>query len=132
MKNILLGNISEKEFLEKMKSKKWRHQFMSGAIAKSLAISVREMRKSQGLTQAQLGKLAGMSAARISVLETKKGMESVSIRTLWRLAKVFDCALVVKFESWEDTGVLRGFVSWVIGFTPDGCVAKKFINQASK
>jgi len=124
--SLLLGNLSEKEFLEKLESKTWRHQFMDGAISESLAISVRENRKARGWTQAELGKLVRMAPSRISVLETKKGMKTVAIKTLTKLASAFDCALIIRFEAWEDPGVLRGFVSWAITFTPEGCVAKRF------
>jgi len=124
--NPLLDGISEKDFLEKLKSKKWRHQFMAGAIAKSLAITVRENRKVRGWTQAELGKLVKMSQPVIARLETKSGMERVSVRTLVRLAQAFDCALIIKFEAWGDTGVVPGFVTWVFGFTAEGTVVRKF------
>ena len=131
VRNVLLGKISETEFLQKLQSKQWRHEFMAGAVAESLAIAVRENRKARGWTQKELGQKTKMWASRISVLETKKGMETVSLRTLLKLASAFDCALIVKFEAWEDVDVLRGFVSWVLGFTPEGCIAKKFASPSA-
>lgn len=126
MSSLLLDGMSEQEFLAKLSDRKWRHKFMGKAISKSLAITLRENRLARGLTQKEFGALCGMSEPRISLLETEKGMERVTINALLKIAKALDCALIVRFEAWEDDGVIRGFVTWVLGFTKEGCIVRRF------
>ncbi len=51
---------------------------------------IRQLRKASGMTQAELGALAGCSHAQISVLETRPG--SIGLATLQKLADALGVA----------------------------------------
>ncbi|HUB48401.1 MAG TPA: helix-turn-helix domain-containing protein [Acetobacteraceae bacterium] len=59
-----------------------------GAIARRIV----DLRKKKGLTQAELGKLAGVTQGRIFELEQRTS--NITVRTLARMAQVLDVELV--------------------------------------
>ena len=58
------------------------------------------MRRARGWTQKELAVRVGVSQSRIVVLEQWCG--NVSLKTLRRIAVVFDVALIVRFVSWGE------------------------------
>lgn len=62
-----------------------------------IALAVRELREKFGLTQAELAERMGTSQSTIARLEDTD-YEGYSLPTLQRLAEVFQCRLVIKFE----------------------------------
>ena len=50
---------------------------------------IKELREEKGMTQEQLAKKAAVSATMVSYIET--GLKSVSVKTLYLMAKALDC-----------------------------------------
>lgn len=75
-----------------------RHDYAEIFGDSSIALQIKVLRLQRGLSQNELAELAAMKQSRISAME-QASYSGWSIRTLRRLAKAFDLALVVKFES---------------------------------
>lgn len=88
------------EIPEEFQDKDYRHSYVDDFLDASIAAQIKALRESRGLTQEKLAGLAGMKQSRISVLEDVN-YDSWSINTLRKLARAFDVALVVKFESFS-------------------------------
>jgi len=75
-----------------------RHDYADIFLNSSIALQIKALRLQRGWSQEMLAERAGMKQSRISAMEqaTYKGW---SLTTLRRLAKAFDLALVVRFES---------------------------------
>jgi transcriptional regulator with XRE-family HTH domain len=75
----------------------YRHEYLNAHTDGTLATQLRLLREQNEMTQKDLAGRAGMKQSRISALENVN-YSSWSIRTLRRLARVFDVAVVVRFE----------------------------------
>jgi len=75
-----------------------RHDYAQIFGDSSIALQIKSLRLQRGLSQEELAALAEMKQSRISAME-QASYSSWSIRTLRRIAKAFDVALVVRFES---------------------------------
>lgn len=84
---------------ELLKDREYRHAFVESALDTLIAGQIRLNREKRGMTQKQLGNAAdGMRQSVISNMEDPD-YGSWSISSLRRLARAFDLALIVKFES---------------------------------
>jgi transcriptional regulator with XRE-family HTH domain len=76
-----------------------RHDYAEEFLNSYLALQIKTLRQQRQWTQEELGNRAGeMKQSRISALE-RADYERWTLQTLKRLAKAFDLALVVRFES---------------------------------
>jgi transcriptional regulator with XRE-family HTH domain len=76
----------------------YRHSFVESHVDSSLATQIQVLREQRKLTQAQLAEAAGMKQSQISRLE-RFDNSSWQLRTLRRVARALDLALVVRLES---------------------------------
>lgn len=93
---------SERSFLvEELADKKAREQYAAELLDSFLALQIKTLRLQRGWSQEQLAKLAKKHQSQISAME-QIDFQSWTISTLRQLAKAFDLALVVKFESFGE------------------------------
>jgi transcriptional regulator with XRE-family HTH domain len=88
-----------------------RHDYAEIFLSSSIALQIKALRLQRGWSQETLAEKAGMKQSRISAME-QASYTGWSLRTLRRLAKAFDLALEVRFESFgtllnEATSVSR-------------------------
>src|SRR5436305_10610088 len=86
------------ELKESFVDREYRQAYASSFLNTSIAAQIKALRESNGWSQEELGRRAGMRQESISRLENVN-YSSWSISTLRRLAEAFDLALTVKFES---------------------------------
>ena len=86
--------------IERFKDAEPAHAHVDDFLNMSIATQIKVLRKQRGLTQKQLGQLAGMQQDAICRLENIR-YSGWSVLTLKRLAKAFDVALKVSFESFD-------------------------------
>lgn len=78
----------------------FRHQLAFVTLGRGLARQIHLMRKARGWSQQELATRVGVSQSRIAVLEQWCG--NASVKTLLRIAHVFDVALIIRFVSWGE------------------------------
>lgn len=81
--------------------KAYRDAFTESMIRTGLAFQLRELRKRSGMSQKELGRLAGTTQNVISRLENPD-YGSFTLKTLLRLASSLDVALIVKFATFGE------------------------------
>jgi transcriptional regulator with XRE-family HTH domain len=79
-----------------LKSREARREFISAEIDVTVPMQIYSMRKARKWTQKQLGDLAGMAQARISLIE-RPGTGDLNLSTLKAIAAAFDVGLMVRF-----------------------------------
>ena len=83
------------------RDREYREAYMEAAIEQGIAWQIRINRQFRGLTQKQLAEAVGTGQSAISRLEDPSyGAQSLDV--LVKIAKHFDCALVVKFASYSE------------------------------
>lgn len=75
-----------------------RHDYADIFLNSSIALQIKALRLQRGWSQEILAERAGMKQSRISAME-QAAYSGWSLSTLRRLAKAFDLALEVRFES---------------------------------
>ncbi len=75
-----------------------RHDYADIFLNSSIALQIKALRLQRGWSQELLAERAGMKQSRISAME-QASYSGWSLSTLRRLAKAFDLALEVRFES---------------------------------
>jgi transcriptional regulator with XRE-family HTH domain len=75
-----------------------RHDYADIFLNSSIALQIKALRLQRGWSQEALAERAGMKQSRISAME-QATYSGWSLSTLRRLAKAFDIALEVRFES---------------------------------
>ncbi len=75
-----------------------RHDYAEIFLNSSIALQIKALRLQRGWSQEALAERAGMKQSRISAME-QASYSGWSLTTLRRLAKAFDLALEVRFES---------------------------------
>jgi transcriptional regulator with XRE-family HTH domain len=85
-------------FLKELKDPSYRHAYVDEFLHTYIAAQIRALREARGWSQERLAQEAGMKQSRISLLENVN-YSSWNAGTLAKLAKAFDIALVIKFES---------------------------------
>ena len=76
----------------------YRHAYVEGFLDSYIATQIKVLREQRQLTQVRLAELSGMHQSQIAALEDIHH-SSWKIGTLKRLARAFDLALIVRFES---------------------------------
>jgi transcriptional regulator with XRE-family HTH domain len=89
-----------KRRLIKWKDKEFRHAYAVSSVEQGVAWQIRANRDHRGLSQKELAERLGTNQSAVSRLEDPE-YGAHSLDTLLRLAEVFDCALSVKFISYE-------------------------------
>ena len=84
------------KIIERLKDKAHRDAFVESLIHIGLPFQIRALRQREEWTQKQLSEQAEMKQSWISRIENP-GYSGFSLKTLLRLASVFDVGLVVKF-----------------------------------
>jgi len=80
-----------------LRDRAFRATFVETEIESIIPFQIRAMRKRLGWNQEQLAEKAGMTQARISVLESPSYEGAVNVKTLLKLAAAFDVGLIVRF-----------------------------------
>jgi len=73
---------------------------MEAAVEQGIAWQIRINRRGRGMSQAQLAEKLGSKQSAISRLEDPE-YGAHSLETLLALARIFDCALIVKFAGYS-------------------------------
>ena len=102
---------SVEALLQSLEDEEYRDIYVDALIGSTLAAQIRAIREQQGMTQADLGELAGMAQESISKLENPDyGKYTTS--TLKRLASALHVAPVVRLASFGE------LAEWVTTLTP--------------
>jgi transcriptional regulator with XRE-family HTH domain len=109
------------ELWEKMhtKGKPYRDAFVAAHLSTNIAAQIQTLREREGWTQEQLAEKTGMSQARISVMENPS-YDKYTLKTLRRIASVYDVALIVRFEAYS------ALVNWVSQLSSEKMAVPKF------
>lgn len=94
-----MSELVEKLGLE-FQDAEYRHAYAEECLNTMIATQIKVLREQRDMTQKQLADTAGMAQPRIPLLEDAS-YENWTIKTLKRLAKAFDVALSVKFETFS-------------------------------
>jgi len=90
------------QLLEKFRTRRRRRTFAEEDVGTTIAAQVFALRKKHdNMSQEKLAAETEMSQARISVIENPN-YRRLNIRTLQRIAKAFDVALIVRFVSFGE------------------------------
>ena len=89
------------EIWSALQSKEYRDAYSSEHIDQGVAFQLRYMRGRESLRQKDVARLAGMTAAQISLLENPDN-DRKNLVHLKRLAAAFDVALVVRFVPFSE------------------------------
>jgi transcriptional regulator with XRE-family HTH domain len=84
-----------------LRDKEYRDAFVQEHIETGVPFQIREMRRSRGWTQRELGERIEMKQETISKFESMN-YGSFTLRTLKRLASAFDVALIVRFAPYSE------------------------------
>jgi len=83
----------------RFRERRYREGYLDAFLNTRIAAQIKALRQARRLSQAELAKRVGTTQPGISALENVH-YTSWSLRTLRKLAKAFDVALIVKFESY--------------------------------
>lgn len=93
------------ELVDKLRSEfqdeEYRHSYAEECLNTMIATQIKVLREQREMTQSALAGKAEMLQPRLSVMENAD-YSSWSVSTLKRLARAFDLALSVKFESFSE------------------------------
>lgn len=81
-------------------NEEYRHSYAEECVNTMIATQIKILREERGMTQSALAQKAGMAQPRLSVMENAD-YSNWSINTLKRLARAFDVAVSVKFETFS-------------------------------
>jgi transcriptional regulator with XRE-family HTH domain len=85
---------------EELREREYREGYDEGFLDHWIATQVRVVREQRGMTQAELGKAAGMKQSRISAIEDED-YGSWSVTTLQRIAHALGVRLRVELAEWS-------------------------------
>jgi len=105
--------------IHKFHERRYREGYLEAFLNTRIAAQIKALREARRLSQAQLAERAGTTQPGISALENVH-YSSWSLRTLRKLAKAFDVALVVKFESYGNV------LDDITGFGPESLAVPGF------
>jgi transcriptional regulator with XRE-family HTH domain len=100
-------SVSKHPFLKrvaKWADKEYREGYLEGSVEQGTAWQIRAMRKSRGLTQADLADRLGTKQSAVSRMEDPD-YGGHSVDTLVKLAHIFDCALSVRFVTYSQLAI---------------------------
>jgi len=111
------------KLISKLKNKEYRDAFLAELITTGIPFQIRALREQRNLTQKQLGGQADMAQESISRLEDPN-YGTLNLKTLKRLASVFDVGLVVRFVPFSE------LVSWEINLSPESLGVLSFEQES--
>lgn len=79
-----------------------RHEMMATVIGLTLAWQIRALRHRRGWSQEDVARRMGTTQTAIARLENPKLVLRSTMKTLMKVAAVFDVALVCRLEDWKD------------------------------
>jgi len=108
-----------------LKNKEYRDAFVAEHIYTGIPFQIKALRKQKerNWTQEELGKRANMFQERIRVLENPDN-ESLSIKTLLRLASAFDIGLMIRFAPISD------LVKWDLELSEEALQVESYKDEA--
>lgn len=89
--------LARQQLLQSFRDPEYRHAFVNERLRASVALQVRALRHSRGMTQKDLGEAIGMAQTWVSMLENPD-YGKMTVATLLRLAEAFDTDLEIKFR----------------------------------
>jgi transcriptional regulator with XRE-family HTH domain len=111
---------SRTRLINRLKDKESRDAFVSSHIDTGLSFQIRALRKKEdNMSQAELAEKLGTSQNAICRLENP-GYGKASIRTLKKIASVFDVALIVRFVRFST------LTNEVLNLSTDSIIVDKF------
>lgn len=111
---------SRTRLINRLKDKEARDAFVSSHIDTGLSFQIRALRKKEdNMSQAELAEKLGTSQNAICRLENP-GYGKASIRTLKKIASVFDVALIVRFVRFST------LTNEVLNISTDSIIVDKF------
>jgi transcriptional regulator with XRE-family HTH domain len=108
---------------EKLRDPAYRQAFIDAEINIGIPFQIRALAKARNWTQEELAVKAGMKQPRICDL-MKPGGARPNIKTLSRIAKAFDCGLLVRFAPFSE------LVRWSEDFEPESFNVRSFGQDA--
>jgi transcriptional regulator with XRE-family HTH domain len=86
---------------QEFQNEDYRHAYAEECVNTMIATQIRVLREEREMSQSGLANKAGMAQPRLSVMESAD-YSNWSVNTLKRLARAFDLALSVRFESFSE------------------------------
>lgn len=88
----------KERLMRRFRDRRYRRAYIDAFTDASIATQIKVLREQRQLTQAALAELSGLKQSQISTFENEDN-SSWTVKTLKKVAKALDLALVVKFES---------------------------------
>ena len=99
----MISQDKRRNFLDEVRDEEYRHEFVSEHVTVGLAFQINLLREARGWTQEDMARRCDMAQETISRLEDPN-YGRYTLKTLKRLAKTFDVALLVRFVSFGELG----------------------------
>jgi transcriptional regulator with XRE-family HTH domain len=115
-------NSIKAQLWHKMSNKEYRDNFVAANLSAGVAAQIQTLREDRGWTQKQLGEKAGMTQARISLVEDP-AYDKYTFSTLRRIAAAFDVALIARFARHSE------LADWVANLNPRKLSIPSFDND---
>lgn len=112
------------QLMNSLGDKAYRDAFVEANITNDLAFQIRALRDRHGWTQAEIGERVGMAQETISLFESGD-YGRFTLRSLKRLASVFDVALLVRFAAFDE------LADWVLGLSEEKLAPASFPSEAA-
>lgn len=93
--------------LDQLSDAEWRRWWHDENLWWSIAVQVRKLRESQGLSILAMAQKCGVGHQVISRAEDPNSKSKLTLASLLKIAKAFDCALVCRFVPWSE------FIRWI-------------------
>jgi transcriptional regulator with XRE-family HTH domain len=115
--------ISKKEkLIGRLKNKKYRDSFVESYIKIGIPFQLRALREERGWTQKELADRIGVKQAWIAQIENPN-YSGFSLKTLLKLASVFDIGLLVRFVSFSN------LMKWELELSSESLKVKSFEDE---
>ena len=85
---------------KRFKDKDYAHSYMNSHVVSRIGAQIHTIRKQRELTQSELATQSGISQEKISLYENAE-FSSLTLKTLYKLAKAFDVNLEVRFNEFS-------------------------------
>jgi transcriptional regulator with XRE-family HTH domain len=89
------------KLIDRLKNKEYRDSFVESHIKIGIPFQIRLLREERGWTQKELADRIGVKQAWIAQIENPN-YSGFSLKTLFKLASIFDIALIVRFISFSN------------------------------
>lgn len=112
-----------RQMLKSLEDEETRRSFVVADIGMTLAPLIFLLRKKHGWTQKELARRVGLRQTIISRMENPSDVYRYNLKTIEKLATVFDVALMVKFVSFSEI--------WMENLTAEWRAPLSFADEAS-